>query len=475
MNNVMIKVQLGGPIEASAHSVRLIGGLLNSTPFMQEWAYKNGVIGGAGGIILNNAFTKPFLALGKVISTDINSKEAMTLIQQMAKEGSLPEKTWSKTWSKEFAEITNAKKVAWYDFSPVLYGKRSFDLKARVTMYKLTKAMNPEATPEQSRRMQYELGNYTHNLQGDLEKFVKKHGIAPFYSFASAIYRGGIKGVLGMSPLPIDAPLSNMNTRKGLSDFSKLATYKAAQLMTSGVIGYVGYWALMYKAQKDKWPWEDKTSKLGKLPFPGFAKNEWSKKVFFNEKNGTWDDISMSFFNPYMDRGTRAFGLPNAYQTMQLGGTKGQALEAAEVQALNTTISPYTSGASTQLAFKTFTGSAPYITSLRDPKGKPMPQFFPDVKAVSPGLQIPANFLQAATEVNPVISEGITLGSHYLGLGTLRNSYDSRDESSSSFLRMVFGIGFPRLTSPHGNDAARAFFIKKQQKEMAKSERRKNK
>ncbi|HEY4195199.1 MAG TPA: hypothetical protein VGM63_06670, partial [Mucilaginibacter sp.] len=345
INNLGIKLMLGGPIEATSHSYRLLGGIVNSMPYMQEWAYKNGILGHAGGLALNNPFVKTFAGMGHILFSDISSDEAMETIQEMAKLGIIPEKTWQKTWSKEFAELSGAKKVPIWDFSPILYGKNSIDLKARVLLYRLTKAMNPDATPEQVVSMQNELGNYTISLQGDLEKFVKKHGLAPFYSFGGAIYRSGIKSVFGLSNLPLTRPsLKDAFTSKlGAEQMAKLATYKMAQLLSAGIVGLVGYWALVYHAQTNKWPWEDKSSKLLKIPFPEKAKNPTTKKLWADKKTGQYPDIDFSFFNPFINRGIRATGLPKAYETHQLGGSTGQAIEAGTIQAINTNLSPYTS------------------------------------------------------------------------------------------------------------------------------------
>lgn len=477
LNNTLVRYQLGGPIEAAGHSMRLLGGLVNSMPFMQEWAYKHGFAGKLGGVIANNYFTKMITGFIKIASTDISSGKALATIQQMAKEGYIPEKTWSKTWSKEYAELTGAKHVgdapftsvkpwkwAW-DFSPILYGKRGFDLKARVLMYRLVNAMEPNATPEQHSRMQAQLGEYTRAMQGEIERVVKKHGIAPFFSFASAIYREGVRAVFGSGKLPITRPSIQeaMTTGIGAQQAIRLGGYKAAQLITGGLFSAVGTWIGLYKAQTGKYPWEDEHSKLMRLPFPEWAKNTpLAKTMFFNKKNGEWDDIDMNFFNPYLKRGLMAVGAPKVYETKMLGGTTGQAIEAGQIQALNTAVSPFVNNPIAQVGFKTFTGSAPYLTGIRDDRGRVAPQLFRSVRTEKPGVQMGANFLEALLETNPVVEKGYHSVAPLFGTGTLKPSYDSRDENAVSMMNMVFNLAFPRLNVPHGNDDARAKMIQKQ-------------
>lgn len=467
INNIGIKLMLGGPIEASSHSYRLLGGIVNSMPYMQEWAYKNGILGHAGGLVLNNPFVKTFAGMVKILFSDISSDEAMETIQEMAKLGIIPEKTWQKTWSKEFAELTGAKNVPIWDFSPILYGKNSIDLKSRVLLYRLTKAMNPQATPEQIVTMQNELGNYTIALQGELEKFVKRHGLAPFYSFGGAIYRSGIKSVFGASSLPLTRPSLKeaFTTKLGAEQMAKLAGYKMGQLLSAGIVGLLGFWALTYKEQTDKWPWEDKHSKLLKVPFPKQAVNQVTRKMFADEKTGEMPDVDFSFFNPFINRGIRAIGAPKTYETHQLGGTVGQDIEAGSIQAINTNLSPYTSSPAIQLGVTTLTGDAPYITGIRDRfTGVPELGFFRKTNTFSPGLQIPANLAVGAAGMNPLVNYALSPLTN-----SLRYKYAPEDNDAYTAAKSIFNTIIPHLLTPHGSDDFKEKAIEMQAKAIQTS------
>lgn len=485
MMNVLTKVALGGPTEAISHSYRLLGVLTNSVPFMNEWAYKNGVLGETGGYVANNPFVKKWTGLFKILGTDISSDKALKTIQEMSKLGIIPEKTWTKTWSREFAELTGANasriKVGKLDipnitdFSPILYGKNSIDLKSRVLMYNLTKAMNPEATPEEIVKMQNELGVYTKALQSKIERKIKENGFAPYYTFGSSIYRTALKSVFGSNPVPIERPsFKDLMTKEGVAQGGKFARYKAAQMLTNGVVGTVASWALIYHSQTGHWPWEDEISKLGRLPFPEWAKNDLTAK-YFTDANGDYKDFNMwAINNPVVERGMRVIGAEKAYETKMLGGTAGQSIEAGATQALNTAISPFTSSPAVQFATTAGFGSAPYITGLRDDKGKPAPQFFKKVKATPFGVQNLANIYAGFKEINPLIDLAVTQTNKYtglekslFGLNSVTNP-DTQNEGASA-LGYILNMAFPRFFVPHGNDDAKAHFIEKNQTDLDKT------
>lgn len=469
--NVVTKIALGGPTEAVAHSYRMLGVITNSVPFMQEWAYKNGILGDAGGYVANNPFVKKWTGLFKILNTDISSDRALRTIQEMSKLGIIPEKTWTKTWSREFAELNGAKASRiklgkldvpnLIDFGPILYGKNSVDLKARVLMYNLTKAMNPDATPEQHVKMQNELGVYTKALQSTVERKIKESGLAPYYTFGSSVYRTALKSVFGANPLPT-------------SGAGQFARYKAAQLLTNGVIGSVASWALVYHSQTGNWPWEDEGSKLGRLPFPEALKNDLTAK-YFTDANGNYKDINMmAINNPIVEKGMRVIGAEKAYETNQLGGGTGNTAESAGTQALNTVVSPFTSSPALQLGMTAVFGTAPYVTSLRDDRGKPMPQLYPKTKALGYGMQQLANGYSAFKSINPLVNTGINEANKYTGMEKSLfglNSVttpDTQNEGASS-LGFILNMAFPRFFVPHGNDKIKADHIQKSEKAVEKT------
>lgn len=483
--NASVNLMLGGPAEAISHTHRLLSAITNSMPYMQEWAYKNGVLGHAGGLILNNLFVKKFTGMGKVLFTNAGSDEFAADVQEMAKLGLIPEKTWTHTYSAEFARSMGVdpvqfpipykdiasgewkkvfKKGKLFDFSPMLYGRNGFDLKARVVMYRLVKAMNPEATPEQHVKMQGDMGQYTQSLQARVEKFIKKHGFGPFATFARTYYRAGFKAVTGTTPLPIDAPNFKRLFSGGqeAGDAAKFMYYKLAQLISSGVLGYIGYWALAHHGVTGKWPWDDKHSKIGKIPITeGMKRNKLIKKYFFNKRTGAYDDLDMSFFNIPMSRGLRATGIDRAYQVHQLGGTTGQSVEASQVEAANTMAGMYSSSALISIPFTTMTGDAPYMTTLRGFTGKAQPGFLKKVNTAPAGLQLPMNFAAGMMGINPLL-ESLNPAS-----GAIIDEYNAEDYQSGKLMKSIINIAMPGLISPHGSDDKQSDNLHKQAKAIA--------
>jgi hypothetical protein len=269
-----------------------------------------------------------------------------------------------------------------------------------------------------------------------------------------------LKSVIGANPLPVTG--------------KQFARYKAAQLITNGIIGSVASWMLLYHSQTGNWPWEDEHSKLGRVPFPEWAKNDLTEQ-YFTDSNGDYKDINMmAINNPIAERGLRVLGAEKAYETNQLGGNTGQSIESATTQGINTFLSPFTSSPALQFATTAVAGSAPYMTSLRDDRGKPSPQLFKKVKAVDYGMQNVANAYSAVKEINPLLDLAITHTNKFtgmeksiFGLNSVTNP-DTQTEGASA-LGYVLNMAFPRFFVNHGNDAIKSEFIQKEARALEKT------
>ena len=96
--------------------------------------------------------------------TDPSTEESAADIQEMAKLGLVPEKFGSVTLSKQYAAQTGAEVK--HNFGTFLYGPKGIDIRARLVMYRLAKAINPDATPKEMYLFVNQLGNYTRSLAG---------------------------------------------------------------------------------------------------------------------------------------------------------------------------------------------------------------------------------------------------------------------------------------------------------------------
>jgi len=245
---------------------------------------------------------------------------------------------------------------------------------------------------------------------------------------------------------------------------ARFVGYKSAQLLSSGIMGAVAWWVGLYHLQTGNWPWEDDKSRLLKLPFPEWAKNiPGAERLYMNKKSGQWDDINMGFFNPYLDRGLRAVGAPAAYQEAIEGGTPGQAIEAGTIQGANTFMGQFTTSPIIGMGEKLF-GFSPYITSIRDERGQSRAQFYNTERTMPPGWQIPYNALYGLVQVNPIIEQAFERGSNLLGMGSYKQSYDSRDNDAIAGWKMILDIAFPRLTSYRPNVYGRERYIHREER-----------
>lgn len=450
-----VAAKLWGIQEPISHAYRLVSAS-SSMPFMQEWAYKNGLLGKAGGYAINMAAAplRPFIGMITTALQDPTSESFLKSLNELVQAGGGNPKMFSKTWSKEFSEASGAKQT--WDLSPMLYGRQGFDTKMRVKLWDLAKAMNPEGNPELWLKSQKRLGTYVRGMQGTLERTLKDNNAAPFASFGMSFIRGGIRMVFGLSELPID-----YKTQKG-----KFLEYKAGQLITGGILSFVAQWVMMNKLSTGKYPWEDDTIKFGKIRLPESAKeNPLMKKMFLNEQTGEMDDINLGALYPMLDRGLRATGLPKAYDTYNLGGDMGQAVEAGATQSVNTLLSPIEGNPTVQFGTTAAFGAAPYITAFREADGGPGVSLYRKVKTYPSGLpQMGANLGQALLDLNPIVGTGANM----FGLNPFKNSYDSREEDAMYMANAVFNTAFPNLMSPHGNDIKRERYLQYQRMQIKK-------
>jgi len=429
---------LGGPKEFLIHSNNLLGAIVNGTPFAGTSLISK--------TIGNLPVTKILTGILNAAFEDVNSENAVRHMQDMAKIGLLAEKTGSVTMSKRIAELTGAKRVSWIHAPSVwLYGPKGIDIKSRVLMDRICLEINPNATPEQRRLFSAQLGVYVKGLEGQLERSLKRNGLAPFYTASSTFLRNGVKAWLGLVPMPTD----------GLS-FGKAATYRVAQQLSSGAIGMVATWAILYKANTGKYPWDDKKSTLLQIPLTEeqkktISQNPKLKGLFY--KNGKWQDFSVGLLNPILYRGAKATGLQAMYNTEMAGGTAGQMVENVQRDQINSFLTPMVSSPSIHLASTAAFGISPYLTSMRDyATGNPMPQFQRTVKTMENSIQqIGANTAQGLQEINPLV------GSAFEAAGLdFKPNYAKEDEDSQRWLGMLNDMAFPNMFKPHIDNEKRA-------------------
>ena len=451
--NAITKFSLGGPFEAAIHSTNLLGALVNGTPYAGTSIFSKS--------IGNTPLTKIFTGLFNIINEDVESAASINHIQEMAKIGLIPEKSGTYTKYADISESTGIKKIGknpleWSTWA--LYGRKGIDIKARVLMDRICLEINPNATPEQRRQFSYQLGNYTKGLEGQLERSLKKTGVAPFFTASSTFLKNGIKGWLGMNPLPTSG-----------ESFGRRATMRSAQMLSSGAVGLVATWATLYLAKTGKWPWEDKDSNFLKIPLSQSEKDyaeehPWLKGMLF--KNGKWQDINMGFFNSVAQRGSKALGINALYDTNIQGGDVGEVAEAVQKDMLNSFLTPMVSSPSIHLMTTAATGNAPYINSLRDNlTGKPKLDLQRTVRTMENGLsQLGANVAQGILNINPLAEKiGENIGLDF------RPKYAKEDENSWKAISMITDMTMPYLFKSHIDNDKKSAQLKSMSEKIKKA------
>lgn len=429
------KLSLAGPADFVFHASNLLGTLVANTPWLDK---------SIEGKALSVPFVKKFYAISKLVNTDVSSEEFADKIRQMAEAGVLPSRYGSVTHNKAESEETGAELRPWYDLGPMLYGQKGLDIRARVLMWDIAKAINPNATKKELYLFVNQLGNYTGTLQSEIERGVKKSGLSMFYTAGSTMLRNGINSWTGKGPMP-----KSMNSPLGTMIWKLMA----------GAIGTVALWMLAYRAMTGKAPWKDERMKFmqipvgnGHGPVDGFRHSAIGTAMW--GKGGEVGYINFGFFNPIVSRGARAMGISAAAETLSKGGSAGQAAEAASVGTINALAQPVL-GPPLRDGFVLTTGMEPYLTNLRDRRGAHAPQFFPAIPPrTKPGAADFAKRAAAAFLQTNAFYGAVGEGTGFIGPGG--------NEKGIWWLQMVTDYALPGIRGTASNPYASATILRQQ-------------
>jgi N12 class adenine-specific DNA methylase/2'-5' RNA ligase len=304
-----------GPYEFLFHSAGVMGALYSNTPFL----------GNSG---LDKALSLPLIKWaairGKLLATDPTTPENIAKLQKMAQAGAMPARSGKVTYSKEFAEATGAK-VERASFGPLLFGPKGLDARARILMHDIFTAAFPaeEQTPSNLYHFVNQLGNYTPEFQGEIEKFIKRIGMGPFATAGMTRMVNAVDSYTG-------APLA----AGGKGPYGKMTPEARAWMWAASSMMAVALWVIGYKLLTGNWPLEDKRAKLFSIPVGGGNGyiDQYRHSKLGNAMWGTGPEVgylNFDWYNPLPARGARLFGVPQLFQTMQGGGTGAQMAQSA--------------------------------------------------------------------------------------------------------------------------------------------------
>jgi len=453
---------MAGPADAFFHSVNVLNVLRSGTPFTATT--KLGRLW-EGTPVLGTS-TRWMTSLYRLMRTDALDEAAAADLREMAQYGALPNRYGHETYSPELAATTGAELKGFkaplvkgeggkalvksvgdkISFGPVLNGPAGLDARARLIMWRTAKEIMPEAHPVDWADFTNQLGAYNNLLASELERTVKGAGIAPFYTAGSTMLRNGVRtwtdGVRGASMI---------KTRLGKPDRGALW---AAQQLGGGATGALITWAVLHKGLTGKFPWQVKDSQLFEIPIPnevaGVDLKPFKRKVWGSSSAKA--RMNMAFFLGLPERGARALGVKGYYDTKSLGGTRGQAEEAAFAGQINSLLHPITSSPVVRTAFDAM-GAEPHITSFRGPRGEyGPPQLLSHTPSVSEGVgQISSNIGLAAMDSNQLV------GGIVRALGKLTHhgkdwvpepDWLRKSNEGKTALATVLAYTFPRLFNP---------------------------
>ncbi len=422
--NAINTLALTGPTDAVFHSANLLGTLIANTPFLGDSpAWK----------VASLPVLKKFSAMVKIAMTDPTTQESAQDLIAMAKLGLIPDRFGSVEYSKKSAEEMGAE-VSRFSMAPLLFGRKGLDIRARLIMYRMAKAVNPDATPQELYKFVNQLGIYVPALQSEIERSIKRSGLGPFYTAGSTMLRNGVNAWTGMGPMP----------KRGIS-------LKLWQQLTGGAVATIALWMLVNKAVTGKYPQDDKKSKFLQIAAPPSFRHSDLGNALWGRGSDT-GYVNFGFFNPLLQRGGRLMGVPGAFETHQLGGNAGQMTEAVQRDFLNALAQPGM-GPIPRAAFVGLTGQEPYLTGLRDRTGRLGPQFFPAIPPRTKAPAIGARAAAAAGEVNAFYKKvGVATGMLPEG----------REDKANQWLRMITDLAAPGLVGAPSKPASKADYLRTQ-------------
>lgn len=426
-----------GPLELIYHSTGVLGSMYANTPFL-------------GKSELDKALSLPLIKWfgirAKLFNVDPMSPENVKKLQRLAKVGALPAKSGRFTYSKQYAEDTGAK-LERFSFSPMLYGPKGVDVRARILMHDIFEAFNPNGSDADLHDFVNQIGNYTPEFQGAIERALKHSG---FGTFATA----GMTRLVNSGQAYSGGPTWNQGDWKA----------RAAWLMMASAWAAVAIWLVTHKVLTGKNP--DKRARFNDIPV-GSGNGYIDKYRHSVPGNALWGSgpgighINLSYFNnPLSLRGARMLGLSGAFEANQLGGKPWQMFEAANKDVLNALSGPAL-GPAAKALFVMGTGAEPSVTGFRDSiTGRPSLQFYPAVpRGVKPGLPTyGARAFAAAKELN---SFYIDSGEH---LGELTGLFAPSKgiDKGNWFAQTAFQLAFPGLFGAANNPYAKSEMLRKQ-------------
>jgi hypothetical protein len=444
------------PFEVAYHTSGMFGAMYGNTPYVN------------GNTLAEKMLTAPLIKgmylRYKLFKTNPSTPENAKKLIRIAKIGALPARTHTVTYSKQVAEETGAKQEPWYTWGPMLYGPNGFDARARIMMYDMAMAANPNMPDEYLGDFINQIGNYTPEFQGMLERGLKRWGFGPFATAAMTRTVNGFHAATGTGPMP------KRND----------AGWKLADIIARSALFVLGAYILSYRALTGKWPTEDKRFKMWDIPVGGG--NGWIDQ-FRHSKVG---DLSWGNGNEvgYIHVGGMIAPLAarvtpkEAINRWIRGGSLEQVKNGLEADGFNILTHPAL-GPFTQAAIVAATGHTPYMTDLTDRTGKGGPQFMSALpQKIKPGFigglapalssETPTKHPGFSGRLGATAAATIAQLSSTAGvIGQETGLLGDEDRKGSLIFRTVMNLALPGVLGSSSNPSASENYLMQQKRNLA--------
>lgn len=408
-----------GPAAGLIHNWNLAASVVAGTPFVGRGLGK--VPGSIPGLKMTASVTQG-------LSIDPMAPERAADLRELAEMGLLHPKTGTVTSSRAVAEQTGAKFRP--DLSPLLYGMSGTEVRARLQLLDIARAVGEErgkeVTPEDKFNFISQAGIYANGLDSKIEQITKRAQVAPFITAGKNIIGTGTKALTGTTPLP-----------RNLSRAAKMSL-RARQLVSSGIVGATGLWFATFYAYTGRLP--GKGDRFNQIPVKESDRNTWLGRKMFGKSPGQ-KYVSLDIANPALARGMHATGATALINGRMKGSDPDTIVAAMLKDQINGLGSPVFNAPAVRMASTALVGKEPYIVSWRGLKPNEVnPTFIDAVDQERMGVhRMAMQILNAALNSNSVTE----IGGQLTGIGHRRE--DRKGESGDTVaFQTAWDLLFPR-------------------------------
>src|SRR5579883_1943952 len=243
---------------------------------------------------------------------------------------------------------------------------------------------------------------------------------------------------------------------------------RALTAITAGAVGTLVLWILAHEAYRGEAPWEDPHAKFLSIRLKPEHRASWLARQLWGPPENGDAYIDLGFFSPLVKRGARALGISGMFDAHKAGASADQMMDAAVAGAADAAIQP-AMGPPAKALWVGITGTEPYITGLRDGRGRAGLQ---NMGAVAPQKPGAAGWLKQHA-VAPLLTMNSFLANVGVATGLTSGILAHGDDPENHWLRMIVDLATPQLFGHPTNMLTHAEFLARQRAALKDIDRQK--